>query len=63
MRLDGPDERLAIADLGHDSAAGLLDQARDALADQRRVLGDHDAERLVGHPQIMHRAIPPRLGS
>ena len=63
MGLDGSDKRLAIADLGHDAAARLFDEPRDPLANQCRVLGDHDAKRLVGHPQIMHRPIAPRLAA
>ena len=41
---DRGDERRAIADLRDNRAAGFLDQARDALADERRVLGDDDAQ-------------------
>ena len=57
--LDRRDERLAVADLGQDRPAGLLDQPGDAFADERRVLGDDDTEGLLGHPKIMHRG--PRL--
>ena len=46
---DGLDERRAVADLGDDRAARLLDQPGDALADERRVLGDDDAQVGVSH--------------
>ena len=41
---DGRDEGVAVADLGHDRPARLLDEPRDALADERGILGDDHAE-------------------
>ena len=46
MLHDGLDERVAVADLRDDRPARLLDEPGDALADERRVLRDDDAERL-----------------
>ena len=50
---DGLDERRTVADLGDDRPAGLLDQPRDSLADERRVLGDDDAEWGTVHGWMM----------
>ena len=41
-------QRDGIADLGHDVVAGVGEQPREALAEQRRVLTDHDAARHHG---------------
>ena len=53
---DRLDERRAVGDLGHDRAPGLLDQPRDALADERRVLGNDDAQGFGFHASMMHHA-------
>src|SRR6185312_16667515 len=44
---DGRDEGIAVADLGHERPARLLDEARDALSDQRGIVGDHHAEHVA----------------
>ena len=54
--VDGGQEGLAVGDRGHDLEAVLVEQAADALAQQREVLGDHDAHgtsayRTVGPPR------------
>ena len=40
---DDGEQRLGVADAAHDVVAGVLEQAREPLAQQRRVLRDHDA--------------------
>ena len=60
-------ERRAVADLCHDRAAGLLDQPRDALADERRILGDDHAQRIrfppIDDAPRATRRSGPSLGS
>ena len=56
MSDDGVHERRAVADLRDDRAARLLDQPRDPLADECRVLRDDDAQRCGFHRQIMRAA-------
>ena len=42
----------AVAGLAHDLEAGLLEEPRDALSQEDRILGDDDAQLgLVGHSQ------------
>ena len=62
VRLDRLDERVAVADLGDDRAARLLDQPGDALADERRVLGDDDPQRCFVHGPILRRRLPGERG-
>ena len=58
MLHDCLDERRAIADLGHDDAPGVGDEARQPLADEGRILGDHDPERLGIHGAMMPQRPP-----
>jgi hypothetical protein len=53
MRHDRLDEGWTVADLRHDSASRFLDEPSHPLANQRRILGDDDAERCGLHSQIM----------
>ena len=41
--VDGGLERVGVAGLGHDLVPGVDEQAGEPLAEQRRVLADHDA--------------------
>ena len=43
MLADHRQQRLGVADAADDLVAGVLEQPREPLAQQHRVLGDHDA--------------------
>ena len=57
---DGLHEGRAVTNLGDDDAPGVGDQARQALADEDRILGDDDAQRPNVHAPIMHHRVTPR---
>ena len=43
--------RLAVAGLGHDLVPLFLQHLLEVQADQRLILGDHDAQQILAHPQ------------
>jgi hypothetical protein len=47
MRADLAEQILAVAGLAGDLEARLLQQPRDSLAQQHRILGDHHADGIV----------------
>ncbi len=61
---DRGDQRRAVADLGHDDAARIGDQAGEPFADEHGIVGDDDAQggwvlrRLGVHASIMHQWSP-----
>ena len=68
LALDGLEERVGVLDRGDDLAAVVLEQAREAVAQQREVLGDHDAHgssarRIVGPPAGLDRNSVPSSAS
>jgi hypothetical protein len=62
-RLDGFDERVAVADLRDDFATRLLDEPGDSFANERRVLGDDDPKPRGFHVQIMREGSTARIAS
>ena len=60
---DGFDERRAVTDLRDDRSAGLLDQPRDAFADESRVLRDDHAQRGGFHRSMMHDRVARRVAT
>ena len=57
VRADLAQQVLGVAGLRHDLEAGVLEQARGALAQQDGVVGDHDS-----HGISAHRTVPPPGG-
>ena len=55
--LDGAQQRLAVGDAVDDVEAALVEQAREALAQQHGVLGDHGS-----HGNSTRRVVPPPGG-
>jgi hypothetical protein len=62
MREDGLDERWPVTHLGDHDAARLLDQPRDSLANEGRILRDDDPERRCVHGRMMHQRSEPARG-
>ena len=60
MILDGRHERRPVADLRDDGPTRFLDQPRQPLADERRILRDDDPERRPPAPTPTTPPPPPR---
>ena len=62
---DDDEERVGVADPRDDLVAGVLEQAREALAQEDRVLGDHDphgisaSSRVPAPGGLSIRSVPP----